>query len=235
MSTSARHHVFKKVTLLLLTLVSLVLWTRVALASEPPLWQWIDAQAVTHSATSSHQSSDEEVLAKLASRLKKTSPTGLPSLRYFSFSREQLTSLRNGKTVDVAAPTASFAQVTLKSRSTNNLGVETLRASQASGDVTMSMSQKGDAISGTLIQDGQRWKFTVRGELGIMYLDSELRSIGGKHGEKDDTLEPHPCRRAHMTFSGPMRKIVLLVPATIQDIWTIFAGRGKRRSGINYY
>lgn len=190
MSTSARHHLFKKVTLLLLILASLALWTRVALASEPPLWEWVDAQVVTNSATSTQQNSDEEVLAKLASRLKKTSPTGLPSLRYFSFKREQLTSLRNGKTVDVAAPTASFAQVTLKSRSTNNLGVETLRASQASGDVTMSMSQKGDAISGTLIQDGQRWKLTVRGGLGIMYLDSELRSIGGKDGKENDAIEP---------------------------------------------
>jgi hypothetical protein len=187
MSNLACHHLFKKVTLLLLTLASLALWSGVALANEPPLWQWVDAQVVTHNAASTQQNSDEEVLAKLANRLKKTSPSGLPSLRYFSFSREQLTSLRNGKTVDVAAPTASFAQVALQSRSVNSLGVETLRAAQATGEVTMSMSQKGDAISGTLIQDGQRWKLTVRGGLGIMYLDSELRSIGGK---EKDAIEP---------------------------------------------
>jgi hypothetical protein len=168
-----------------------------AQAQEPLLWQW--RASATELAQQDPQAEQQvkTVMQSLSQQLRKSSPNGLPSLRWIQFEPAQLQQLLNQQTIDVSLPTGQVRALALKSQTTNNLGVQTITAQQ--GDTELRLHKKNDAISGTLIVNGERWKLTVDGGVGIVYLDADMRGIG----EPNDGLIPPELKNERLNGSNP--------------------------------
>lgn len=165
-----------------------LLCTSAALGQTSTLWTLTQTEpTVAANAASATEGQHAQQLATLIERLRKTSPNGLASLQWVQLDTQQLARLTDGQDVRLLSPSGDAIALQMLPRKTNSLGITTLSA--RSNDVMLRISQKGQAVSGTLMIDGERWKLSARGSYGALYKNSDLPTVSNK-GIEDDGLQP---------------------------------------------
>jgi hypothetical protein len=109
----------------------------------------------------------EQQLAQLANHLRALSPSQLSSLQWLSEEHPLLQA---------------------KQRHSSYSEVSQLQFSLPGEQTTVSLSVAGQAGSGTLMRDGERWKVVVQGTAGFIYKADELPQMN--QGGGNDAIEP---------------------------------------------
>lgn len=155
-------------------------------AAQDALWQFTNSALVQQQSATSDQDKNRQQVSKLADRLSKNSPSGLPSLQWIQADSGLLESLQEQSALALALPNSGEHQLVVVSREQTAMGVTISRA--IGTDVSLSLSQLGQAVSGSVVRDGVRWQVTIRGDVGIIYKNSELPNLS-KEAIKNDGLE----------------------------------------------
>jgi len=216
-----------------------LLCTSAAFGQSSSLWTFTQTEpTVAANAASAADGQQAQQLATLIERLRKTSPNGLASLQWVQLDTQQLAQLTDGQDVRLLSPNGDAIALQMLPRKTNALGITTLSA--RGNDVMLRISQKGQAVSGTLVIDGERWKLSARGRYGALYKNSDLPSVSDK-GIKDDGLEPPDSKKpstqaqsqsksAPATEAGNTADVVIVYTTPLLEV---YGGRDGVLTRIN--